>query len=265
MKNNPTLSVVKERSYPDLSLKRYEDTMDLTSILLHKPIESQPFDLSEIFMMMMERIFEAVPIPIMVIDHFFTIKFVNKALKGISETPIDLEGNRLTSIFQIPLSEAAAALLIEKTNLIFDGVLHEGKSRRIEAILQIGSKRFWSRMYMNAITFGMDRYILTVLEDVTHDRRQERIHKQIIERLRAEAIESPDFRKNLEKDLEETRKKLEKEVSLHNKTKKLLKNALETFRRIRNQAISPRVMEHIEIDEDGDPILKGCPENIVFD
>jgi PAS domain-containing protein len=201
-------------------------TIDLQGLLLPEFSFSGVFDLRGIGTTALGRLLEALPIPIMLIDKWFFIAFANRAFGNISEDYKEIQGARFIDVLPSPDDVERARLLSEKTMALLERVFSDRKPQQAEAILQIGDKKIWARLYLRTIRASSDRHIMAIIEDVTAERSQERISRRDEKKLQQAFQHLKNRSQKLEQELKKTRQQLEVEIAEHAKTKEALKQCL---------------------------------------
>lgn len=201
-------------------------TIDLQGLLLSEFSTSGAFDLRSIGATALGKLLEALPVPILLIDKWFFVSFVNKAFTEISDDYEEIQGARFIDILPSPDDAERARILTEKTMALLERVFAERKPRQAEAILKIGEKKIWARLYLRTIRVNADRHIMAIIEDVTAERSQARISGRE-ERTLRQALQKIKLRVHcLEAELSQARQRLDVEIREHAKTKEALRECL---------------------------------------
>ncbi len=201
-------------------------TIDLQGLLSPEFSSSGIVDLRSIGTTALGKLLEALPVPIMLIDKWFFVAFANQAFSRISEDYKELQGARFLDVLPSPDDADRARLLTEKTMALLERVFVDRKPQQAEAILKIGQKRIWARLYLRSIRANADRHIMVIIEDVTSERSQARICRREEIKLQ-EAVEHLKQRvRKINAELSQTAQRLEAEIKEHSKTKEALKQCL---------------------------------------
>ncbi|MFH0823117.1 MAG: hypothetical protein V2B18_10240 [Pseudomonadota bacterium] len=225
-KELPTLDFHEEPANPAHQLRGdavRTETIDITSWLSSDVYSSGSFDLSSIGSTSFGRLLDAIPMPAVLVDQWYSVGFANSSCRKITPDYRKLQGMPFLDLVPRPADSERAKALAEKTELLLDQVFQTRKSRIAEAILEIRGSRVWAKLHLRAVRIGSARHVLVLIEDLTHEkkqmelsRRQEkeaaRMHSDLERRLQAGSSE-----------LVTLNERLKREVADHLRTRKALR------------------------------------------
>ncbi|MEJ2717345.1 MAG: response regulator [Deltaproteobacteria bacterium] len=154
-------------------------SIDLSRLFTKDMTESGSFDVrGDIWSTTFGKVMQAVPLAALLIDRSFYIAVANQGCRKISELYEDILDSPFSSLFPAPSTG-------ERVQSILEAVFTDRKPRQVESILEIGENRIWGRITFRSIRIADDRFILTLIEDLTAEREQLRLireHQQSLKR-----------------------------------------------------------------------------------
>ena len=140
-------------------------TIDLDSVFTRDVTTSGSFDFRKIKNVTFGKLLEAMPIPTLLIDGGHSIVFANEAARKMANGDETLVGRQFSSLFPDPTDGKQA---LSQVNRIFS----HRKNGLFEALLEIAEKPFWCRLNLRSIRFKDARLALSLVEDLTVERKQ---------------------------------------------------------------------------------------------
>jgi len=146
-------------------------TIDLDSFFTRDVTTSGSFDFRKIKNATFGKLLEAMPIPTLLIDAGHSIVFANEAARKMADGDATLVGSPFSSLFPDPADRKQA---LSEVNRIFS----HRKNGLFEALIEIDEKPFWCRLNLRSIRFRDSRLVLSLVEDLTAERKQLLISKK---------------------------------------------------------------------------------------
>lgn len=146
-------------------------TIDLEGIFTRDVTTSGSFDFRKIKNATFGKLLEAMPIPTLLIDAGHSIVFANEAATSMANGGVPLAGRPFASLFPDPMDSKQA---LSEVNRIFS----QRKNGLFEALVEINERPFWCRLNLRSIRFKDSRLALSLVEDLTADRKQLIISKK---------------------------------------------------------------------------------------
>jgi hypothetical protein len=202
-------------------------TIDVHSLFTYDSDKSGLFDLSDIASTSFGKLLDSLPVPVVVIDRWFCIAFVNQGCEKLSVNYKDMKGSRFTDLLASPDDSARADTLKTKTMTLLERVFTERRPQRAETILEIGTHRTWARLHLRTVRMASDRHMMVIIEDVTQERTRQRISQKGGKELRAALVGLEERVQQIRRELSEMEQKLQTETDQHGETKKRLRACLE--------------------------------------
>jgi nitrogen-specific signal transduction histidine kinase len=202
-------------------------TIDLHSLLTYDAGKSGVFDLSDISSTSLGKLLNALPVPVLLVDQWFCIAFVNHACEKLRINSKALKGSRFTDLLPNPDDATRAKTLESKTMDLLEKTFADRKPQKAEAILEIEKHRIWSRLNLRSVRLASARYIMVIIEDVTYERAKQRMSQKDEKELREALTELEHRVEQTRRELSETEQKLRLERIQHEVTKKQLSLYLE--------------------------------------
>ncbi len=162
------------------------------------------------------KLLNALPIPALLVDRSFLIRFANRASESLGAIGNGLEGRPVALLF--PAEEAGG-----KIRSVLDGVFSQRKPSAVESAITKREGTMWGRMHFRSLRLGQERHILILVEDLTHERDEllsTRRNREELERRVGERTS----------DLVEANEKLKLEIEERNKAEAALRESEERYR-----------------------------------
>jgi signal transduction histidine kinase/CheY-like chemotaxis protein len=157
--------------------ENHTQTIDLTSLFTKDVTSTGSFDVSSgIWRTTFGKVLQALPGPVLLIDISYRIILANQAWARIDENYGETVYCLFSELFPTdPPAKKAQALLEE--------VFSQRRSRVVQATLEIGNRRIWTRMTFRPIRIASDRFVLVLIEDLTVDKQLLEANKRHSEEL----------------------------------------------------------------------------------
>ena len=160
------------------SMKRLElgdlatQSIDLSKLFTKDITESGSFDVrGEIWSTTFGKVMQALPLAALLIDQSFQIAVANQGCRKISDAYEHILESPFSSLFPVSSTGVRAQSILE-------AVFADRKPRQVESILEIGGNRIWGRLTFRSIRIAADRFVLTLIEDLTAEKEQLRLNRQ---------------------------------------------------------------------------------------
>ena len=134
--------------------KQTAQTMDLHSLFAYEAGKSGVFDLSDIASTSLGKLLDAIPVPVLLIDQWFCIAYVNQACQKLSVNSKGMKGSRFTDLLPNPDDAARAVTPRTKTVTLLERVFADRRPQRAEATLEVGKHRIWARLHVKRPRIG---------------------------------------------------------------------------------------------------------------
>jgi signal transduction histidine kinase/CheY-like chemotaxis protein len=187
------------------------ETIELTDLLTKDLTRTGSFDVrGKIWQTTFGKVLQALPIPVLLIGQSYRVVKANQAWGKISDRYAEIESRLFTKLFP----ERSLAKTMQG---ILEDVFSTRKPSIVQAVLEIDKREIWARLTFRSIRIAEKRFVLVLLEDLTHEKRlldktkryQEELERRVEERT-AEVIAA---NKRLQKEMQD-RKRVE-ELVLH--------------------------------------------------
>lgn len=205
-------------------------TIDLQSLFAPDLSQTGVFDLRDIASTSFGKLLDAVPVPVLLIDKWFFVVFVNQSCEKLSPDYKGIAGVRFTDLLPNPGDPTRATTLKTKTMKLLERVFADRSPQRAEAILEIGAHRVWTRLNLRSVRLSSDRHIMVIIEDVTSERTNQRAFQKGEQKLRESLVTLQDRLRRIVHELVETQQRLNQETVAHAETKQQLRGLLESPR-----------------------------------
>ncbi|MEJ2717968.1 MAG: PAS domain-containing protein [Deltaproteobacteria bacterium] len=124
----------------------------------------------------MGKLLHALPIPVVLVDHWQHIVFANQSCEKIGGADYrDIVGLPVTELIAAPTDSDKAQSLNARTLSLFEKAFTTRRPQKAEAIIEMKGMRTWCRLHLRAIRVGPVRYILVAVEDLTVEKVQLRL------------------------------------------------------------------------------------------
>ncbi len=190
------------------------ETIDLDSLFTAAVTTSGSFALSSVEATSFGKLLHALPLPVLLIDESSNVFFVNQSFKKITEDYGKIQGKPFESLFP-----NAVAASVNRSHV--EQVFSTRKPLSSEAVIQIDRTRIWGRLHFRALKVGKDRYILALIEDLTHERKKILLNKMHQDQLT-----------QARNELANRNERLKKEIAEHKRTANALRESQAKYRAI---------------------------------
>jgi hypothetical protein len=146
-------------------------TIDLEGIFTRDVTTSGSFDFRKIKNVTFGKLLEAMPIPTLLIDGGHSIVFANEAARKMANGDETLVGRSFSSLFPDASDGKQASAEISR-------IFTHRKNGLFEALVEVAEKPFWCRLNLRSIRFKDSRLALSLVEDLTAERKQLIISKK---------------------------------------------------------------------------------------
>jgi len=154
------------------------ETIDLSRLFTQELTTSGSFDIrSGIWATTFGKVLQALPIPALLIDRSHQIIVVNQACGRISTNYDGVQGAAFACL--LPTSVAAG-----KARALLEEVFSTRRPRVAEALLEVAERKVWSRLTLRSIRIQDQRFVLVLVEDLTHERNELLLSRKREEELR---------------------------------------------------------------------------------
>ena len=137
-------------------------SFDCESKLTEGPKSSDSFDVKGLQPTALGKFLDTMPLPALLIDPYSRIAFANRSCTRISPQPEKLHGLSLSKLFA---GESAVAQIQRLTKEVFS----TGKSQVIDSTFEISGQRMRSRLYLQAMMFGNNKWMVLLMKDLTEE------------------------------------------------------------------------------------------------
>lgn len=181
-----------ERTSPDYLRQgaAATETIDLTSLFTKDVTASGSFDIrEEIWATTFGKVLQALPIPVLLIDHSHNIIVATQAWRKMAGGYEKILGNPFAGLF------AKRSVALEAESLV-KKVFSTRRTATWEAVLEIDNKKIWGRFTFRSIRTKDRRLLLVLVEDLSLEKKQVLLDRK--------------YKKELEKRVEERTEELRK-------------------------------------------------------
>jgi nitrogen-specific signal transduction histidine kinase len=219
-------SEVNELSHLPLGSESTQ-TIDLQSLFSSDVSQTGVFDLRDIASTSFGKLLDALPVPVLLIDKWFFVVFVNQSCEKLSVDYKEIHGRRFTDLLANPPDASRATVLKNKTMKLLERVFSDRSPQRAEAILNIGSQKIWARLNLRTVRLSSDRHIMVIIEDITSERTHQRTSQKDEQNLRMSLMLLKERLNRVVHDLADTQLKLKQEQATHEETRRCLRTLVE--------------------------------------
>lgn len=197
--NLPTFDFDEEGESADTGLTGdvSTETIDLDQALLEGgSAESGSFNVGLLNMQEFTKLFQAIPVPVFLVDKTGSIAFLTDSCSKISNNYKSFKGEPFVDLFmQLTARKAIQTTMAE--------VFHTRRARKVNAVMAIENRALWGRIHLRPLRMGYTRYLLILVEDLTAERaqliltkrHQQSLQNEIAQRKKAqEAIRQSEFK-----------------------------------------------------------------------
>jgi hypothetical protein len=189
--------------------------------------QSGVFDLRDIGSTSLGKLLNALPVPVLLIDQWFCVAFLNESCAKLSLNYERYKGSRFTDLLPYLHDAERAKVLNARTMTLLEQVFADRRPRKAEAILEIGKHKRWTRLNLRTIRLGSGRNIMAIIEDLTSERTYQHVSQRDEKELRKKLLELENRYREVNEKLSKTRAVLEQEIVQHKETKMQLQDYLE--------------------------------------
>jgi PAS domain S-box-containing protein len=157
------------------------ESVDLSSVFTEDLTLSGSFSFVGITKTWFGKLLQALPIPALLIDEEFKVSFANRAATKIGASCSALRGAPFSSFFPDPTAAAEAQSFAER-------VFATRKPETYQSVLEFDKRRTWGRISFRAVRMGSNRCLLLLVEDLTHEKEQLELQKQLLHAQKMEAV-----------------------------------------------------------------------------
>ncbi len=228
--NNENLALDHDATEPShMSLgDESTQTIDFQGLFASDVSQTGVFDLRDIASSSFGKLLDALPVPVLLIDKWFLVVFVNQSCSKLGIHYRQMKGMRFTDLLPDPGDTARARTLKTKTMELLERVFADRSPQRAEAILDMGSHKIWARLNLRSVRLSSDRHIMITVDDVTSERTNQRASQKDEQKLRESVTELKERLRRIVRELAETQQKLKRETAEHEETKRHLRALFET-------------------------------------
>jgi|GEM_PF-1213397 len=184
-------------------------TIDFDSLFNTDLSVTGTFDLRTIQSTALGKLLDAVPIPAVLVTEKCRVVFANKACNKLAGNYSQIIGSSFLDFLPQLEDDERSRILAGKAEAVFRKALETRKPQKAEAILRIGEATKWFRLHLRCVRM-VERHILVILEDLTHEKVRLRVNAKEEHRLR-ETVEALRRRVHeLTAELEATKEELKR-------------------------------------------------------
>jgi len=140
-------------------------SIDLDSLFTTDMTTSGSFDLSHMRNVSFGKLMEAIPIPTLLIDSSQSILYANRATEKFCAEVDNLVGKHFPSLFPTPEGGLDTAATVNE-------VFANRRTQTLEGVMRVGSTLRWCRIHLRSIRFRSQRSVMTLIEDLTDEKKQ---------------------------------------------------------------------------------------------
>lgn len=157
------------------------ESVDLSSVLSGDLTVSGSFSFVGITKTWFGKLLQALPIPALLIDEEFKVSFANQAANKIGVSCSAVRGAPFSSFFPNSTEAAEAQSFAQR-------VYSTRKAETYQSVLEFDRRRIWGRISFRAVRMGSNRSLLILIEDLTHEKEQLELQKQLLHAQKMEAV-----------------------------------------------------------------------------
>jgi|GEM_PF-1942559 len=200
------------------------ETIDLSSLFTHDVYTSGSFDLSGIGSTSFGRLLDSLPLPVLLIDRRYCVEFANQACAKLSDNSREIPGIPFLNLLLPPRETAKVHELADKMRALLENAFEVRKPRTAEAILEMGAKKIWARLHIRSVRVGLERHLLVLIEDVTHEKKQIALNRRRDTESRRMREELKSRVQELGSELANITQRLASEIDDHMHTRQTVRN-----------------------------------------
>jgi hypothetical protein len=205
-------------------------TIDLQGLFTDDVGQSGFFDLTDIASTSLGKLLDALPLPVLLIDQWFCIAYVNQSCEKLGFNCKGMKGSRFTDLLPNCNDATRDDAMRTKTMTLLEQVFADRKPKKAEAILESENHNIWARLHLRSVRLLSARHILAIMEDVTSERTHLKIVEKEDKQLRKALLEEQQRGRVVTRELCETKLELQRVTALHEETTRQLSACLERTR-----------------------------------
>lgn len=182
-------------------------TIDFGELFSTDLSETGTFDLRAIQSTALGKLLDAVPTPALLVTDQCHVIFGNKACERLGGTDSPIVGSSFLDFLPRLDDDDRSRVLATKAQAVFKKAFETRKPHQTEAILRIGKSTKWFRLHLHCVRM-VERYIMVILEDLTHEKVRLRVNEREEHRLRNTVVELRRWVSELTAELEAAREDL---------------------------------------------------------
>jgi PAS domain-containing protein len=159
------------------------ETIDVNGLLTTDMGTTGSYDLRSFESTSFGKLFDAIPLPVLVVDQWHYVVFANQACDKSNDDD-SIIGRTFEDLVPTPPDAERAHELTHKAVLVLENAFDTRKPLTTEAILQLGKRRRWYRLHLRSVRLASQRHVLVVMEDLTSERTHQRISRREEQQLR---------------------------------------------------------------------------------
>ncbi|MEW6110755.1 MAG: ATP-binding protein [Thermodesulfobacteriota bacterium] len=164
---------MKERDLPRIDerdVRQPTETIDLNDLFRPTMSDSGSFDVGTARYGAFCRLLQAIPVPVLLIDRSFHVRFTNRAVETLGRNSSSLIGSSFSSLFP-------GAAMARKGMSLVKFVFTRRKPQTAQGMLTICGTSIWGRMHLRSIRIGPSKFVLVLIENLTAEKELGAIQK----------------------------------------------------------------------------------------
>jgi signal transduction histidine kinase len=164
---------MKERDLPGIDergVKQPTETIDLNDLFQPTMSDSGSFDVGTLKYDAFCRLLQAIPVPVLLIDRTFSVRFTNRALVTLGRNDSSLIDSPFSSLFFRP---ALAEEALSAARFVFT----RRKPQIVQGMLTICGTSIWGRVHLRSIRIGASKFVLVLIENLTAEKELGAVQK----------------------------------------------------------------------------------------
>lgn len=223
----PDFDFVREEGSPVRQLRAQNvatETIDLSSLFTRDVYTSGSFDLSGVGSTSFGRLLDALPLPALLIDRWHCVGFANQSCTKVSSDFTKILGTPFLDLLSRPRESSKVQELSNKMQALLEKAFAVRRPQTAEAILEMDQTKIWARLHIRSVRIGLERHLLVLIEDVTHEKRQLALNRRQDAEFRRIQRDLEAHLQVLRSELAATGQHLAKEIDDHAQIQKALRN-----------------------------------------
>ena len=164
-------------TFEHLQAEEATETIDFNALFPQDLTFTGSFDLKNSRLRSFSKLLNSIPLPAFLVDEECTIAFANSACGTVTSDNEDVKGGEISALF--PHSREAQAV-----RTIVETVFSTRRPHVTEASVNSRAGLISGRIHFRSIRMGRSRFILILVEDLTHEKRQillnRRHHEELV-------------------------------------------------------------------------------------